>query len=354
MSQTMTSLQRILTALGQKPPDRVPFVLPVTMHAARQMGLSLREYFSKAEYVAEGQLRARDQFRHDAVVGFLYAPVEVEAWGGEVIFFDDGPPNSGEPFIRKPEDISHLQSPQIENCPSMMRTIEVLRLLKERIGDDALILGVVMSPFSLPVMQMGFDHYLQVMYECPHLFERLMQVNEAFCVDWANRQVAAGAMAIVYFDPVSSTTIIPREKYLQSGFLIAQRVIAQIKAPVVTHFASGRCLPILADVAQTGTVLVGVSVEEDLRALKSAAAGKVSLLGNLNAIEMRRWTPQQAEVAVKDCIARAAEGGGYILADNHGEIPYQVPEEVLMAISEAVHRWGNYPLDWVKGDAAPH
>lgn len=40
-------------------------------------------------------------------------------------------------------------------------------------------------------------------------------------------------------------------------------------------------------------------------------------------------------------------GGGFILSDNHGEIPWQVPDEVLMAISEAVHKWGRYPLTWI-------
>ena len=42
--------------------------------------------------------------------------------------------------------------------------------------------------------------------------------------------------------------------------------------------------------------------------------------------------------------AKAGPGGGYVLSDSHGEIPFQVPEQVLTAISEAVHRWGRYPL----------
>jgi uroporphyrinogen decarboxylase len=63
---------------------------------------------------------------------------------------------------------------------------------------------------------------------------------------------------------------------------------------------------------------------------------------------MRRWTPQEAEQNVKSCIARGARGGGYVLSDNHGEIPFQVPDDVLMAISEAVHKWGNYPLNWIE------
>ena len=185
------------------------------------------------------------------------------------------------------------------------------------------------------------------MLEQPDLFNRLMQINEEFCVAWANAQIAAGATAICYFDPVSSTTIVPRDLYLKTGYPIAKRTLARIQGPTATHFASGRCLPIVEDVIQTGTAILGVSMDEDLRELKSAARGRVSLLGNLNGIEMRRWTVQQAEAAVKTAIASAGRGGGFILSDNHGEIPFQVSEETLLAISEAVHTWGCYPLDWI-------
>jgi len=78
----------------------------------------------------------------------------------------------------------------------------------------------------------------------------------------------------------------------------------------------------------------------------------VTLLGNLNGIEMRHWTPEQAESAVKRAIAAAGRGGGFILADNHGEIPWQVPDEVLLSIRETVDRWGRYPLDWIEHRAA--
>jgi uroporphyrinogen decarboxylase len=131
------------------------------------------------------------------------------------------------------------------------------------------------------------------------------------------------------------------------GWPVACRTIARIKGPTATHFASGRCLPILNDVAQTGTAIIGVSVEENLNALKSASNGRLTLLGNLNGIEMRRWSPVEVENNVKAAIAQAGRGGGFILSDNHGEIPFQVPEDTLLAISEAVHTWGNYPLEWL-------
>jgi uroporphyrinogen decarboxylase len=67
--------------------------------------------------------------------------------------------------------------------------------------------------------------------------------------------------------------------------------------------------------------------------------------GPLNAGRPIIRTPEQAEAQLKAVIAAAGPGGGFILSDNHGEIPCQVPEDTLLAISEAVHRLGTYPLD---------
>jgi uroporphyrinogen decarboxylase len=341
--KTMTSLERVLTTLGHIEPDRVPLFLLVTMHGAKELGMTIQQYFSKAENVAEGQLRLRKKFGHDCLYPFFYAPLEVEAWGGEVIYREDGPPNSGTPIIKKPEDILKLQSPGIKGNACLGKALKCIELLKEKV-EAAPIVGVVMSPFSLPVMQMGFERYLDIIYERPDLFDHLMRINEEFTVAWANAQLQAGATAITYFDPVSSTTIVSRELFIKTGFQIAKRTIAKIKGPTAVHMASGRCLPIVNDIAQLGTAIVGTSVLEDIAIVKAACKGKLTVLGNLNGIEMCRWTKKETENAVKEAIQKAGPGGGFILSDNHGEIPFQVPDETLMTIAETVRNIGNYPI----------
>lgn len=348
MNQTpMTSLQRVLTTLGHKEPDRVPLFLLVTMHGAKELGLSIEEYFSKAENVVEGQLKLRAKYRNDCIYNFFYAPLEIEAWGGEVIFHEDGPPNSGRPLIKNFQDIKELKIPDIKKNPCLGKVIKSAGMLKKRVGDEVPIIGVVMSPFSLPVMQMGFDKYIELMYEHHDLFQHLMRINEEFCVQWANAQLEAGTTAICFFDPVSSSTITTKEMYLKTGFEIAKRTITRIKGPTATHMASGRCLPIVENIAQTGTAILGVSGQEDLVVLKKKCLNKLSILGNLNGIEMRRWNTEKAEEEVRKTIIQAGIGGGFMLSDNHGEIPWQVPDEVLMAISDAVNKWGRYPLTWI-------
>ncbi|SEH06761.1 uroporphyrinogen decarboxylase family protein [Candidatus Venteria ishoeyi] len=343
-SQEMTSMQRTLTALGHQEPDRVPLFLLFSLTGAKFANTSIEDYFTAPERVAKAQLDMQARYQHDSLYGFFYASAELEAFGGGTLFFLDGPPNADAPPIRTAQDIARLSVPEPEEVPVLQRILQALRLMKAEVAERMPIIGVAISPFSLPVMQLGFERYFNLMLEDPTHFDKLIAVNEAFCVKWSNAQLAAGATAICYFDPISSSTIVTREQYLQTGYQIAKRTIAQINGPTATHMASGKCLPVLADIASTGTAVVGVSSQEDMTALKAIARGKVSLLGNLNGIEMRRWSAQQATDIVKTAIFKAGAGGGLLLGDNHGEIPWQVPDEVLMAISEAAHEWGVYPL----------
>lgn len=340
----MTSMERVLTALSHKEPDQVPLFLLLTMHGAKEFKVSIEDYFGDADMVAEGQILMQKKFKNDCYYPFYYAPAEIEAFGGEVIFSADGPPNSGSPFIKHFEEIKKIKSPDILKSQVLQRVLKTIRILHKESNGEIPIIGVAMSPFSLPVMQMGFDKYLELMHFDPELFSELMKVNEEFCINWSNAQLEAGATAICFFDPVSSVTIIPKEVYLKTGFEIAKRTISKIKGPTATHFASGNCSPLADVLPATGTAVVGVSSKEDIGSLKADFRNKLSLLGNLNGIEMRRWSVDQAKEEVRQVIEKAAPGGGFILSDNHGEIPYQVEEDVLLAISESVEEYGKYPI----------
>jgi len=340
----MNSFERTMAAITHTEPDRVPLFLLLSLYGAKELQIPIKEYFSKAENIVNAQLTMKEKYRNDCIYTFSYAPAEVEAFGGEVIFVDDGPPNSGEPFIKSFEQISKIEVPNIKESKCLKRVLDSTEMLKKEVGIETPIIGVVMSPFSLPVMQMGFEKYLELLYFRKDNFEKLMQINEEFCVAWANAQLEAGATAICYFDPLASPNIIEKDLYLKSGNKIAKRTISRINGPTATHLASGITLPVLDDIVNTGTAVLGFSANDNLTEIKKAAQNKICLLGNLNAIEMVNWSSEKIQSEVKNIIDKAGAGGGLILSDNHGEIPWQVHEDVLFEISEAVSRFGTYPL----------
>ncbi len=341
-ASTMTSMERVLTTLSHKEPDRVPLFLLLTMHGAKELGLSIRDYFSKPDQVIEAQIRMRTKYRHDCFYPIQYGAADFEAFGGEILWFEDGPPNSGESIIKTAKDILTLKVPKIQDIPSLQRTLAVISGLKERSAEAVPIVGVVIGAFSLPVMQMGFPAYIELLYNEPDLLKRLMAINQEFCVAWANAQFQAGATAVGYFEPLASPDLVPADLYHQTGLPVAQYCLSHFTGPSCVHLASGRCLPLIDNFVSLGAAAVGVSALEDLAMLKAACKGRISIIGNLNGITMRTWTATEAEEEVKKVIKTAAAGGGFILSDNHGEIPWQVEEETLLAISEAVHQWGRY------------
>ena len=174
-----------------------------------------------------------------------------------------------------------------------------------------------------------------------------MAVNEEFCVAWANAQVEAGASAIVYFDPVSSPMIVPRETYLRTGHAVARRTIPRDQGPDrhPSRLRPGppdhrrRCLDRNGDCRRD-------------RDWKTCGGDESRLPGQIDR-DRKSQRHRDAPLDGSGCrarsgkkpIAAAGSGGGFILSDNHGEIPYQVPEQTLEAIAAAVDRWGRYPLE---------
>lgn len=340
----MTSLERALAAIGQREPDRVPLFLLLATYGARELGMPVKEYFSRAENVVEAQLRMRKKYDSDCLYAFFYAGVEAEAFGGSTIFRENAAPNVGAPVVCTKADIESLKAPRVRECEPLCRVLDAISGMKKEAGADVPIVGVAMSPFSLPAMQMGFESYLNLLYSDSEHFRRLMAVNEEFCAEWANAQLEAGATAICFFDPLASPTIIEKETYMRIGYETDKRAIGSINGPVAVHLASGATLPVIDEVVSTGACILGFSCRDDIRAVKEAARGRICLIGNLNGIEMANWDAARAEEEIKKLITGAGEGGGLIISDNHGEIPYSVPEEVILAVSEAARRYGKYPL----------
>ena len=337
-------MDRVSTTLGFAEPDRVPVFLLLNLHCAKELGLGLEEYFSRPEHRVEAQLRMRRRFGHDCLLSFSYSGAEYEAFGGQAIFADDGPPNAGAPVIRTRQDIFDLEVPDIRNSPGLQASLEVTRRLADAAVGEVPVIGYVIGPFSLPVMLMGFERYFDLMHDDPLGFQRLMAVTQRFCADWANAQLACGATFIGCAEPLSAVNITEGALFERAGLPVMVDTFAQIRGAVALSMASGRALGRVESYLGTGAVALHVSHEDDLVELRRQCDGRAAILGNLNGVAMASWTTAEARQQVRVTMRAAGPGGGFILADNHGEIPLQVSDDVLLATMDAACEHGRYPL----------
>lgn len=344
MNTQLSSMERVLTTMSMKEPDRVPLFLMATHRCAKFFDLSIKNYFSNPENVAKGQLVLMREYNNDCLNPFYSAAHEVAAFGMEVIYSEDGPPNAGEPIIKNYEDILKLELPDVKQSKPLKDSLRAIDLLKSQVGNTIPISGAVISPFTLPILQMGFGKYIELLYERPDLLKQLLKINTEFCTQWANLQLSAGATFISIIDSMAVSSVTPKPMYMQLGYPSFQKSVSEIRSAVAIATSSASTASITEEILSAGIKAILVSHEDDLTEIKKQVNGRATLLGNLNGIQMCNWSRSDAEISVKTAINSAAEGGGFVLCDSLGDLPYQVSEATLRTIAEAVNEYGTYSL----------
>lgn len=328
-------MERVLASLSFQKVDRVPTFLLLVAQGAKELGVPLKEYFKNGENISAGQERLQKKYGHDVYYPFTYAAIETEAMGQKVGQSPEGYSFAGPPLIKNLSEIYDLKEVDPNSSPILERVFVAERNLKKIADGKIPIVGVVMSPLSIPVMQLGFENYLDLIQTDEKSFDALIEYNTKFCISYANAQLEAGANAICYFDPMASPSMLPRWFYAEKGLKIAKRVLSQIQGPAAIHLASGITDGIAEELKESGSPLLGFSCKENISAMKKSFGNKMALLGNMNGIEMRTWDSETTKKKVSAILAEAGESG-FILSDNHGEIPASVPEIVLFEIMECV------------------
>lgn len=349
-NEQMTSFERLSTALrmgipNRAPvPDRVPVMLVAPLHGARELGLSPREYFSRAENVVEGQLRFVQRVGSDNVNAFFYFGSEAQAFGAEVDFRDDQSPIIGRHVISDPAQIESLEAPDPRRAPQLQELLRATALMAGRARGRWLVVGRVLGPFSLPIELMGLEAWFELLLFGDEVRRRhLLQITSRFFVSWAQALLAAGADVIAVVEPMASSTMLTRDQASKLVYPVLRQVVREIDGPTIL-WSLGAIGPMVDFVPDLGVHAVSADPTDDLREVKRRLGGRVALLGGLNDLAMLTAAPEQIEEEVRHALEAAAFGGGFVLSHQY-EISPKVDYDTLAAAVEAARTWGKYSSD---------
>lgn len=322
-SATPSSPQRVVTALTGGVPDTPPIALSLAMQASRITERPLTEILTDADGFVQAQLDMHARWQHDIAVGMLYAVAEAEAFGSDVIFYDDGPPNAGAPVITRPADIERVAAPIIEEHAVLERTLAVIRGMKAGLDGQALVAGVCVGLLSGPVMLMGMAPWLETLLLRPDHAQRMVTVYADFALRWAQAQKDAGADALIWFEPLLSPMIVPAEVARALALAPLQAAVA-VEMPVVLHVASARAQGVVDLAVEAGAAVLLIGRFDDPAELRTAAAGRITLVGPLDGVSMVHWSGDDAADEARAARQAYDAPWGWIASDAHGEIPWNV------------------------------
>jgi uroporphyrinogen decarboxylase len=338
-----TPLERVGAVLQHKLPDCVPVFPVLLMQGAEEMGLDLQTYFSRGDYLAEGQLRLLDKFGHDCVFGFPHVVEDITAFGAEIVYYRNGPPSPGSMRIESYSDLDTLIVPDPYETPMLVETLKAIELLAREVGGTVPVIGACIAPFSLPSMLMGTEAWMELLFfEEESLRQDVMayflDITTKFCARWANAQLKAGANVVVLADGMASASVLNRQQFIDLALPVVKTIVPKINGTVI-HEGVGNLNPMLDLLPDTGVVGVMLTCDDDLAQAKTMVGDQVTLIGNLNNIELLRWTPEQMAAYAGAALKAAAPGGGFILGAQGPEIPLGVSDEVIHAMVQAGHNW---------------
>ena len=123
-------------------------------------------------------------------------------------------------------------------------------------------------------------------------------------------------------------------------------VVNAMKKPWVFH-SDGNLFPLLEDLLSLG--MNGIHPIQpsamEIKRVKTEYGNRICILGNIDLnYTLTLGTPEEVEKEVKERIAVAGPGGGYIISSANSLTDYCKPENVW-AMAHAIKKYGRYPLD---------
>lgn len=346
----MTPREILAAAIEGAPAPRIPIFCNLFDQGARELGMSQRQYYSKGEHVAEGQLRMNRRYGYDNVWSLFYVGKEAEFFGCQnILFADDGSPNVADFVIKSWDDIARLDVPaDITDHPAWAETATCLSILRAELGATHPICAYVTASTSLPALLMGMDQWMELLLTGPadlrdHLLDK--------CCEFFRQEVAAyraaGANVLVYSSPLGSTYFVGRKRFEQFSLPWMQRDLAPGGVDGIVYYCGMAPFnEVIPDVMDTLDIAIHyVSPLADLAQAKRVVQDRLPLHGGkgltcgvIDDIKLIRWTPEQTRAEVKR-ICDIGKAGGHFLFGT-GVMPMAVPDDNIRAMLDAAFEFG--------------
>jgi uroporphyrinogen decarboxylase len=299
-------------------------------HAGAVGGLPdlIRYYFDVDEKV-RAQLRLKEVIPEALILPGVFPDlgviVEVSAFGGQMLWFDNGAPYIS-PSLGELKEIDTLKTPKPGKAgltPVVLTQREMMRQrLKER-GLELERFAMSMGPAEISGLLLGYEKYYLGLHDDPKHLHALMEMVTGFVIEWVRLQdtTIGGADVLVIADHVCHQVrpehlnefIFPYINAAFSTFPEAIKIYHNEGFHSDEHIET--VLRFGADIWHFGSDV------HDLSDLYSRVGDKVVLFGGVDPHGvMRHGTPEEVRVETR-AVKEAANGRRLLLSTGTGTTP---------------------------------
>ena len=240
-------------------------------------------------------------------------------WGGP-----DAMPESGKPIFATAEDI-RIPGDLLTRAGCAV-PLEAIRLLRERLGDDAAVCGKVFGGWTQAYHYFGVENFLMLTVDDAGAAERILEMLWPVTVQFARAQIEAGADCLLVADHATRALCSPGayEQFLQP---MHTRLAEEIDCPLILHIC-GDTSDRVGMIAETGMACFHWDTASgEPSKVRGLAGERMALMGGVSNYSLLRGTAEE--------VAAMAEGakGEVDIVGPECAIPLQTPLGNLKAIA---------------------
>ena len=281
----MTGLERINSVLAGKWTDRRPVMLHNFMMAAREEGITMKEFRENPEKAARAFINAAEKYDTDGVLIDVDTATLAGSVGVPVDYPEYEPARTHGTLISSLDELENLPPVDVARDPGIQKWLEITRIVKEYFGDEKYVRGNCdQAPFSLASMIRGSqDLMTDLLLEKERVHQLLEYTTEAG-IQFIGLMKETGADMVSNGDSVAGPEMIPPEFYREFAFPYEQKLIDEahrLGLPYTLHICGDTDI-ILEDMVKTGADALELDYLTDIHLIYRLCHDSVLFIGNID------------------------------------------------------------------------
>ena len=318
-----------------RPPSRMPVFALGLEFDMRVAGLTCRESRTDVGKTVSCIVGAVERYGYDWAVVFPDDYVEFEPLGLAMRDDEDHPTMPAEYPAMDRATLRGFRIPDADNEMRLPVHLEMIRRVREELGDTVCVVGRIAAPFSALGLIYGIDTLLINMLDAPGMVRDNLSFFIHHQIAFGKAQLEAGADVLWLGDCVADSKFLRPEHFREFAFDAAAEVAETLvgMGGLVIYHTCETSVPHLKLQTQLPASAVNVGEGVELASVRRELGGKRRLMGNLDPMLLRDGTPARVAEATEKMIADNLPSGGYVFNTGEG-VMRNSPEENVRAMMD--------------------
>lgn len=329
----------LIRTLHHEKVERAPWVPFAGVHAGYLKGYTATEMLTDADKAFESLMEVNRLYKPDGQPVIFDLQIEAECLGCGLAWADDCPPSVSD----HPLDGSDEEPAQVPcDCKIPKKSdgripyvLEVMRRMKEAVGDTTALYGLICGPFTLASHLRGNNLFTD-MYDFEDEVADLFNFCKKVCIRMADYYLEAGMDVIAMVDPlISQISTSHFEQFMTEPYTEIFDHIRQAGGQS-SFFVCGDATRNIEAMCQTNPDSISVDENVNLLAAKAITDRyNIALGGNIPLTSVMLLGNQQDNMKFTvDLLDSLEDKTNFILAPGC-DMPYAVPVENCIGVAQA-------------------